>query len=94
MPISYLWNRSKDVFGYDISKTIYQLSEIIDRLSPIVGLNFANYEGKLLLMNILKEFKIETCEETPDPIDFVIPTVFNAPASPIVLKFSKIECSE
>ena len=59
-----------------------------------MGLNFANYEAKLLLINILKEFKIETCEETPDPLDFIVPTVINNPSSSVVLNFSKIENNE
>ena len=59
-----------------------------------LGLNFANYEAKLLLINILSSFKIETCEGTPDPLDFIVPTVINNPASPVVLKFSKIESSD
>ena len=45
-------------------------------------------------MNILKEFKIETCEETPDKIDFVVHTVINHPRIPVILKFSKIESDE
>jgi len=56
-----------------------------------LGLNFANYEGKLLMINLLKEFQIDATKDTPDPLKFITPTVINNPSTPVVIKFTKID---
>nr|WPM94896.1 cytochrome p450 4727A6 [Polyphagotarsonemus latus] len=55
-----------------------------------LGLSFANYEAKSVIAGIIKNFEIQTCSSTPDPLKFITPSVMNNPSNPVVLKFKKI----
>lgn len=55
-----------------------------------LGLNFANYEAKMLIMNVIKEFKLEQCDRTPEPLEFITPTVINNPSKPVFLRFTRL----
>nr|WPM94895.1 cytochrome p450 4727A3 [Polyphagotarsonemus latus] len=55
-----------------------------------LGLSFANYEAKSVIASVIKNFEIETCSKTIDPIKFKTSSVFNNPSESIILNFKKI----
>ncbi|KAK7070405.1 hypothetical protein SK128_013372 [Halocaridina rubra] len=51
-----------------------------------VGIRFAQLEAKLTLARLLRNFRLETCSETPIPMEFEIPTVTLIPAKGVMLR--------
>uniref|UniRef100_A0A0P4W4H9 Thromboxane-A synthase n=1 Tax=Scylla olivacea TaxID=85551 RepID=A0A0P4W4H9_SCYOL len=50
------------------------------------GMRFAQLEAKLTLARIVKTFRLEVCEDTPQPLTFIIPTVAINPAKKVFLR--------
>nr|AFJ11398.1 thromboxane A synthase [Penaeus monodon] len=51
-----------------------------------VGLRFPQLGGKLTLARVLLNYRLDTCQETPNPLKFEIPTVAINPAEPVLIK--------
>lgn len=51
-----------------------------------VGVRFAQLEAKLTLARLIKSFRLETCDTTPIPMTFEMPTVTHIPAEAVMLK--------
>ncbi|XP_066941637.1 cytochrome P450 3A29-like [Macrobrachium rosenbergii] len=50
------------------------------------GLRFAQLEAKVALARLIRTHKLETCEQTPIPMVFELPTVTHTPAKDVILK--------
>ncbi|KAG0696573.1 Lithocholate 6-beta-hydroxylase [Chionoecetes opilio] len=50
------------------------------------GMRFAQLEAKLTLARLIKNFRLEVCEATPQPLTFTIPTVAINPATKVFLR--------
>ncbi|XP_068226085.1 cytochrome P450 6a8-like [Palaemon carinicauda] len=50
------------------------------------GLRFAQLEAKIALARLIRTHRLETCDQTPIPMDFKLPTVSHVPAKDVILK--------
>ncbi|XP_068226696.1 cytochrome P450 3A29-like [Palaemon carinicauda] len=50
------------------------------------GVRFAQLEAKVAIARLLRTHRLETCEQTPIPLTFEMPTVTHIPAKPVILK--------
>lgn len=59
-----------------------------------IGARFADYQTKVGLIKILKNYKVDVCEETPIPYENNVNSFLLRPKEGIPLKFIKIESSQ
>ncbi|XP_068226086.1 cytochrome P450 3A40-like [Palaemon carinicauda] len=50
------------------------------------GLRFAQLEAKVALARLLRTYRLETCDQTPVPMVFELPTVVHTPAQDVILR--------
>lgn len=58
-----------------------------------IGIELAAHEARLTLSRIIEKFRIETCDQTPDDIQFYCPTDILYPKNPIYLRFIRLNDS-
>ncbi|XP_066941636.1 cytochrome P450 3A29-like [Macrobrachium rosenbergii] len=50
------------------------------------GVRFAQLEAKVAIARLIRTYRLETCEETPIPLKFHLPTVTHIPAEDVIFK--------
>ncbi|RWS16345.1 thromboxane A synthase-like protein, partial [Dinothrombium tinctorium] len=55
-----------------------------------IGVQMANLEVRTLISKLLRKFRIEQCEQSPDHLVLKCPTVIINPATPVYIKFVPI----
>jgi cytochrome P450 len=56
-----------------------------------LGAHFANYEAKLLLTEVITQYRVEMSADTEDPMELIMPTVILNPANNIHLNFTALQ---
>ncbi|XP_068226701.1 cytochrome P450 3A29-like [Palaemon carinicauda] len=50
------------------------------------GMRFAQMEAKMAIARLVRTHRLESCEQTPIPLEFTLPTVTHVPAQDVIFK--------